>query len=168
MSQSPWSNAMQFGPHTSAMQCKTHAGCCCAWPLHVICVCVASATCLNRQQAHKLQFASAVPSTTPECRGSKAFHTSRGQCVCWLQVLVVPSLVAVVKYGQLKHWTFAAAPSLDDLSGGSFSSGNTNTTQGHHGHWVAQQVLPDTAALFKPGAHSDVAVKVLSGNSSIS
>ena len=57
-----------------------------------------------------------------------------------VQVLVVPSLVAVVKFGQQKLWTFPAAPSVDDLSAGSFSSGSTAVIPGHQGSWVAEQV----------------------------
>ena len=101
----------------------------------------------------------AMLSATLWYRRSKPFNACQGQIVCGLQVLAVPSLVAVVKYGQLKRWSFAAAPSLDDLSGGSFSGGNTSTTQGHHGYWVAQQVLPDIAALI-PVCPVGVAVRV--------
>lgn len=61
-----------------------------------------------------------------------------------LQVLVVPSLVAVVKVGLQQQWSFAETPSLDDLSGGSFSGSHASTSQGHHGFWVAQQVHLNT------------------------
>lgn len=108
----------------------------------------------------------AMPSATLWYRRSKPFNTCQGQGFCGLQVLAVPSLVAVVKYGQLKQWSFAAAPSLDDLSGGSFSGGNASTTQGHHGYWVAQQVLPHIAALL-PVCPVGVAVRAPSIGSEV-
>ena len=48
--------------------------------------------------------------------------------------------MAVVRYGQARHWRLAEAAPHDDLSAGSFSSGST--AQGHQGYWVAQQVPP--------------------------
>lgn len=59
---------------------------------------------------------------------------------CGVQVVVAGGLVAVVRYGQARHWRLAEAAPHDDLSAGSFSSGST--AQGHQGYWVAQQVPP--------------------------